>query len=307
MHKLSVIVSVYNEEKALYKFYYEIIKVLENITWDYEIIFVNDGSKDKSLIILKEFSAKNNKVKVINFSKNFGHEAAMIAGIDNSNSDAIICMDADLQHPPKLIPEIILGIEDGKDVITMVRTQNRSAGVIKNITSFGFYWFINKISDIYLEPNASDFFAISKRVVEVLKTNYREHTRFLRGYIQNLGFHKMIITYEAQPRIAGESKYSLKKLFIFSINTILCFSNFPLKIGTFSGAICSFLGIALLFYTLFTRSEAPNGYATIVIFQCFMFAMLFFVVGIIGQYISVLFAELKDRPIYIIEEKINFH
>ncbi len=307
MYKLSVIVSVYNEEKALSKFYCEMIKVLENITWDYEIIFVNDGSKDKSRVILKEFSDKNNKVKVINFSKNFGHEAAMIAGIDNSNSDAIICMDADLQHPPELIPEIISKIEDGNDVITMVRTKNRSAGIIKNITSFGFYWFINKISDIYLEPNASDFFALSKQVVEVLKTNYREHTRFLRGYIQNLGFHKITIAYEAQPRIAGESKYSLKKLFIFSINTILCFSNFPLKIGVFSGVICSFLGIALLFYTLFTRTKAPNGYATIVIFQCFMFAMLFFVVGIIGQYISVLFAELKDRPIYIIEEKINFH
>ena len=193
LRKLSVVVSVYNEEKALREFYKETNKILEQIKnsgWEHELIFVNDGSKDHSLDILEELAGMDKNVKIVSFSRNFGHEAAMIAGIDYSTGDGIICMDADLQHPPECIPKIIEKFDAGYEVINMVRTKNESAGLIKNITSSGFYWLINHISDVHFEPNASDFFAISRHVAQVLKDNYREKVRFLRGYVQNVGFKK---------------------------------------------------------------------------------------------------------------------
>lgn len=302
---LSVVVSVYNEEEALAQFYQVTEGILNTISWDYELVFVNDGSRDQSLSILNRLADSNPKVKVVSFSRNFGHEAAMIAGIDYSQGDGIICMDADLQHPPACIPEIIRRFEAGYEVINMVRTKNESAGWFKNMASSAFYKLINALSDVKFESNASDFFAISRNVAAVLKENYREKVRFLRGYVQNVGFSKTTIEYEARARVAGESKYSIRKLFQFSVNTIVCFSNLPLKLGIFAGIFAGFLGLVVLVYTLFTRSGAPSGYATIVILNCFMFASLFLIVGIIGEYISILFTELKDRPIYIVQNTRN--
>ena len=302
---LSVVVSVYNEEAVLEQFYKEAGAVLESIGWDYELLFVNDGSRDGSFRILTELAGRDSHVKVVSFSRNFGHEAAKIAGLDHSRGDAIICMDADLQHPPRCIPLILEKFEQGFDVVNMVRTKNESAGWFKNLASSCFYKLINVLSDVKFENNASDFFAVSTRVAQVLRDSYREKVRFLRGYVQNVGFAKTTITYEAGVRAAGESKYSIRKLFQFSVNTIVCFSNLPLKLGIYAGGMAAFLGVVVMIYTLFTRGGAPSGYATIVILNCFMFAILFLIVGIIGEYMSILFAELKDRPIYIVAETRN--
>ena len=302
---LSVVVSVYNEEEALPRFYQVAEDILKEISWDYELVFVNDGSRDRSLEILNRLAEQDSHVKVVSFSRNFGHEAAMIAGIDYSRGDGIICMDADLQHPPECIPEIVGKFQEGFEVINMVRTKNESAGWFKNLASSAFYKLINMMSDVKFENNASDFFAVSRNVAEVLKKNYREKVRFLRGYVQNVGFKKTAMEYEAGARVAGESKYSIRKLVQFSVNTIVCFSNLPLKLGVFAGMFAAVMGLIVLVYTLFTRGGAPSGYATIVILNCFMFAILFLIVGIIGEYIAILFAELKDRPIYIVEETKN--
>lgn len=302
---LSVVVSVYNEEQALPLFYKTTKPILEALSWDYELLFVNDGSRDQSQLLLEQMAEQDKKVRVISFSRNFGHEAAMIAGVDYAAGDAIICMDADLQHPPQCIPEIIDKLEQGYGVISMVRTKNKSAGLVKNFTSAAFYKLINTLSDVKFEANASDFFAISKKAADVLRANYREKVRFLRGYVQNIGFAKTTIEYEAQDRVAGESKYSIRKLFVFSMNTIMCFSNLPLKLGIYAGIFAALLGVAVMVYTLFTRQGAPSGYATIVVLICFMFAILFVIVGIIGEYIAILFSELKDRPIYIVDKVWN--
>jgi glycosyltransferase, family 2 len=307
--KISIIVSVYNEEEVLFEFYRETIKVLLLIDNPYEIIFVNDGSMDGSRSILFKIAKDDENVKVVHFSRNFGHEAAMIAGIDHAEGDYLVCMDADLQHPPTLLPEIIRKFEAGFDIINMVRTVNKSAGIIKNITSSAFYKIINRLSDMKLVSNASDFFGISKRVADVLRNSYREKTRFLRGYVQNVGFNTTNIDYEAGKRFAGESKYSIKKLFRFSINTIMTFSNLPLKLGMYAGGMAAFLAIIMMIYTVisFLRVGTPSGYATIICLICFMFSVLFFIVGIIGEYLGLILAEIKDRPIYIVEEKINFN
>ncbi|MEG0565017.1 MAG: glycosyltransferase family 2 protein [Hungatella sp.] len=298
--KLSVVVSVYNEEAALKQFYAETKKVLDQISWDYELLFINDGSGDGSLRILYELTEADPRVALVNFSRNFGHEAAMIAGIDFATGDAIVCMDADLQHPPECIPEILKKLEEGYEVISMVRTKNTSAGWFKNLASSAFYHLINRLSDVKFESNVSDFFAISSSVALVLRDNYREKVRFLRGYVQSVGFRKTTLEYEARARVAGESKYSIKKLFVFSVNTILCFSNLPLRLGIFAGIFAALLGVIVMIYTLCTRGGAPSGYATIVVLICFMFAILFLLIGIIGEYIAILFSELKDRPIYIV-------
>lgn len=306
--KISIIVSVYNEEEVLFEFYRETIKVLLLIDNPYEIIFVNDGSTDGSRSTLFKLSRDDENVKVIHFSRNFGHEAAMIAGIDYASGDCIVCMDSDLQHPPTLLPEIIRKFDSGFDIINMVRTENKSAGILKNITSAGFYKVINKVSDMKLVSNASDFFGISKRVADILRNNYREKTRFLRGYVQNVGFNTTNIEYEARKRYAGESKYSIRKLFRFSMNTIMTFSNLPLKLGMYAGGMAAFLAIIMMIYTVvsFLRVGTPSGYATIICLICFMFSVLFFIVGIIGEYLGLILAEQKDRPLYIVEEKINF-
>lgn len=306
--KISIIVSVYNEEEVLFEFYRETIKVLLLIDNPYEIIFVNDGSVDGSRGILFKIAKDDENVKVVHFSRNFGHEAAMIAGIDNASGDYLVCMDADLQHPPTLLPEMLRKFESGYDIINMVRTVNKSAGIIKNITSSMFYKVINRLSDIHLVSNASDFFGISKRVADVLRNNYREKTRFLRGYVQNVGFNTVNIEYEARKRYAGESKYSIKKLFRFSMNTIMTFSNLPLKLGIYAGSMAAFLAIIMMIYTIvsFIRVGTPSGYATTICLICFMFSVLFFIVGIIGEYLGLILSEIKDRPIYIVEEKMNF-
>lgn len=306
MKKLSMVISVYNEEEVLDKFYDAFEKISKGFSWEYELIFVNDGSVDNSLNILKKLS-ENKFVKVINFSRNFGHEAAMIAGIDYASGDGIICMDADLQHPLECIFPIVEKFNEGYEVINMVRLENKSAGLLKNITSKLFYKVINKLSNqASFEENASDFFAISGRVADVLKNNYREKCRFLRGYVQSVGFKKTTLEYTAAERAGGQSHYSIKKLFKFSINTIVCFSDLPLKLGVFTGILSALAGLIVLIYTLCTCHNAPSGYATIVVLICFLFAVLFLIIGIIGEYLAVLFAELKDRPIYIVDNKINF-
>ena len=306
---LSVVVSCYNEELALNQFYEETATILKKLSWDYELIFVNDGSQDQTLSVLTRLSELDEKVKMISFSRNFGHEAAMIAGLDYSQGDGIVCMDADLQHPPEYLPDIVKKLEEGCDVINMVRTRNESAGWFKNFASAAFYRLINVLSDVKFEPNASDFFAVSGKAAKVLKDNYREKVRFLRGYVQNIGFPRTTIEYEARTRVAGESKYSIKKLIAFSVNTIMCFSNLPLKLGIYAGCGAGILGIIMMIYTIWSwaRVGTPSGYATIIVLLCFMFAVLFLIVVIIGNYIAILFAELKDMPIYIVEETKNIH
>ena len=298
---LTVVVSVYNEEAALPLCHERLTELLRESGRDYTLLFVNDGSRDRSAEILDRFAAEDTRVRVLHFSRNFGHEAAMIAGIDYAEG-AVICMDADLQHPPQCIPAILAKLDEGFDVISMVRTANRSAGIIKNITSSAFYGVMNALSGTRFEKNASDFFAVSARAAEVLRRDYRERVRFLRGYVQSLGFRSTALQYEAAERAAGQSKYSLAKLFRFSMNTIMSFSDLPLRLGIYAGIASGLLGLILLIYSIVmkVRIGAPAGYTTIIVVICFMFAVLFLILGIMGQYIGVLFEEVKGRPIYIV-------
>ena len=310
--KLSVVVSVYNEELGLRQFYQHTSPILQetskNTGWDYELIFVNDGSKDASLDILREFATADEHVAVINFAANRGHEAAMIAGIDYSTGDGVVCMDADLQHPPESIPGIIEKFNEGFDVVSMIRNSRADAGIFKRITSALFYKVMNAMSGkTKFENNSSDFFAISRRVALVLKNDYRERVRFLRGYVQSVGFKKTTLEFDASARVAGESNYNLKALIKLSLNAICNFSDVPLKMGIYAGVFSLFAAFVLLIYSIvqYFLGTAPNGYSTIIVVLCVMFGVLFIILGFISEYLAIIFAEVKNRPIYIVDSIIT--
>ena len=306
--KLSVVISVYNEEAVLDKMYQAIVPVMEKLSCDYELLFVNDGSRDASPAILDRMALESDRVKVIHFSRNYGHEAAMIAGIDYSSGDGIICMDADLQHPVECIPQILDAFHRGYEVVSMVRTSNKSAGVFKNITSKLFYKILNGISEVHFEENASDFFAVTKRPAEILKKHFRESSRFLRAYVQSIGFNRTTIEYTAGERAGGKSKYSIRNLFKFSVKAMISYSDLPLKIASICGTSAGIASVILIIYSIYMKIHigAPGGYTTIIVVICFMFTVLFFLLGIIGEYLSTILNEIRRRPIYLVKDTVNF-
>ena len=303
----SIVASVFNEEESVMLFYESLSETLAGLQISYEIIFVNDGSTDNSLTILKNIAASDERVKIIDFSKNFGHEAAMIAGIDHACGEAVICMDSDLQHPPAIIAEMLRKKAEGFDVINMVRTASK-AGAVKRFNSKTFYKFINSISSVKLVENASDFFLISQKVCKVLRADFRERTRFLRGIIQLVGFKKTTIEYVAPKRVAGKSKYSFWKLLKLSLTAISSFSKIPLQLGIFTGLIFSAISLILIIFSfiMWILEKAIPGYTTLIIFMSAFAGIQLFVTGLIGQYISYVFDEVKGRPSYIVDEVYAF-
>lgn len=303
---ISIVVSVYNEEEMLRAFFESISKTITDSNIKAEVIFINDGSVDNSLNILLELQSQEpNMVRVIDFSRNFGHEAAMIAGIDYAEGDSIVCMDSDLQHPPDEIPSMIKKLEDGFDIVMMIRDKREDNSWIKNKLSNFFYRFINKLSDQKLEENVSDFFLISAQVADVLRNNFRERNRFLRGFVQIVGFKKATLNYIAPKRLAGESKYSFFKSLKLSANAVIAFSKLPLFLGIYIGGIFALFSIILGLYTLeqfIFGNTPPSGYTTIVLFLSLSFSVLFILIGIIGTYVGYIFDENKARPIYIIKQ-----
>lgn len=300
--KISIIVSVYNEQDSLPFFYEELSSVLLDVELDKEIVFVNDGSTDDSLLFLQSLIICDKRVKIVNFSRNFGHEAAMLAGLDYCTGDMAVCMDADLQHPPHYIPVLIEKWEAGYDIVNMIREDREDGGIFRRLTSSVFYGLSNKMLNTKIEPNASDFFMMSRRVMDILKTQYRERTRFIRGFIQMIGFNRTAVRFSAPKRIAGESKYSFFKLLTLSFMAISTLSKVPLKIALWCGICSGLFSVVVAIYSLFMWIvEKPvSGYTTLVIFMSMMFCVNFIILGIVGQYIGNILDEAKQRPSYIV-------
>ncbi len=300
----SIIVSVYNEEAVLEQCHAAISAAMAASDYETEIIYVNDGSSDQSRSLLDRLASQDNRVRAIHFSRNFGHEAAMIAGIDHARGDVIVCMDADLQNPPSMLGDILKLHTEGYDVVTMVREDRADGGIVKRITSGLFYRIINRMSDAKLQPNASDFFMVSRRVADVLRHDYRERTRFLRGLIQTVGFRATTLSYHAPKRAAGHSKYSLAKLASLAFSSIASFSKVPLKLGIYSGLLFSLLSLALIVYSvvMWIVDRPVGGYTTLIIFLSAFAGIMLIVVGMIGYYIGFILDEVKGRPLYIVEQ-----
>lgn len=306
MTKISLVISVYNEAEVLGQFWEETSSALSQIpNEDFEVIFVNDGSSDASQDLINSFQNSNNAtIGCVEFSRNFGHEAAMIAGIDHATGEAIICMDADLQHPPSCVAEMIQSFRNGVDIVTMVRESREDGGALKKGFSKWFYRMLNNLSDFHFDENASDFFLISDRVADILRNNFRERNRFLRGYIQIIGFDKSTLTYTAKKRPAGESKYALSNLFNLANIAIFSFSRKPLYVAMVMAILFMVIAIVLTTYTLgvFIWGESPPpGYTTIIAFFSVAFAILFFVLAVQSLYLGRGVEEIKERPLYLVK------
>lgn len=305
MKTVEVVVPCYNEEAMLNMFYVESEKIYKTIDgYSFSYIFVNDGSRDKTYPILKDLAGKHDNVKFISFSRNFGKEAAMYAGLCNTTADYVIVMDADLQHPPALVPEMIKQIEAGYDCCAALRTSRKGESKIKSFFSRMFYKFSNRFTDVQLVQNAVDFRIMSRQMVDNI-VKLSEVQRFSKGIFEWVGFETSWIPYENVERIAGETKWSFKSLFKYAITGITSFSITPLRFLTCFGLVISVVAFLLIVFTLIRKLAFGidvSGYASLLIAVLFLGGIIELSLGILGEYIANIYLEAKDRPIYIIQD-----
>ncbi len=305
MKTIDIVVPCYNEEDVLNMFYEESEKIYKAIPdYKFTYVFVNDGSKDKTHLILKDLANKHENVKYISFSRNFGKEPAMYAGLSNTTGDYVIVMDADLQHPPALVPKMIKEIEKGYDSCSARRQSRKGESKIKSLFSTMFYKLNNRFSDVDLMQNAVDFRIMSRQMVDSI-ISMSEVQRFSKGIFAWVGFETSWIPYENVERPAGETKWSFKSLFKYAITGITSFSIAPLRFLTTAGLFISLIAFALIIFTLFRKFAwgiDVSGYASLLIAVLFMGGIIELSLGILGEYIANIYLEAKDRPIYIIKE-----
>ena len=307
MKKISIVVPCYNEEKNINNFYEEMIKTLEKVkeNYSYEIIFVNDGSNDQTEIEVKKVRKTDKNVILISFSRNFGKEAAIYAGLNNATGDLVALIDADLQHPPVTILEMIKGINEGYDVVATKRKNRKGEPVIKSVFSKLFYKMMRMF--IPIEKNVQDFILMKKEVVDAI-LSLKEYNRFSKGIFTWVGFNIKYIEIENIERKAGKTKWSFKKLFSYAIEGITSFTTAPLKASTLMGFFISIIAIistiVIILQTLIYGKDVP-GYASIITAILFMGGVQLISIGILSEYISKMYLEIKKRPKYIIKKEDN--
>ena len=303
---ISIVTPVYNEEDNVVFFHEEITKVMKTTGMDYELIYVNDGSKDRTDELIRELAEKDSHVRAITFARNFGHQTAITCGMDFARGDAVITMDGDMQHPPELIPLLLEKWKDGYDIVQTIRTSTEDSGFIKKITSAGYYKVINSISKTPVTPGGSDFRLMNRKSLDVF-LRFREHARFIRGIVGGLGFKQTTIKFEAPARHAGVSKFSMNKMLHFAMDGILTNSTTPLRAAFYAGAVSGFIGILLILHVLYSYlvGNTVPGWATMTILIAFFGSANLVGLGIIGEYIGLIYEESKDRPLYWISGDTN--
>ena len=302
---LSVVVPCHNEEDVIDVFLSEIFTILSKIDKTYEIVFVNDGSRDNTLEVLKKNSLQYKEIRVINLSRNFGKEAAMTAGIDATVGEVVVPIDVDLQDPPELIIDFIREYENGFDVVVGKRADRTTDTYAKRASAELFYKMHNKISDIKIPPNVGDYRLMSRRVVNELK-KLPETQRFMKGIFAWLGFKTAVVEYKRDERIAGDTSFNGWKLWNFAIDGITSFSTAPLRVWLYIGILLSFIafvfGFWIMLKTLIFGIDSP-GYASTLTVVLFLGGIQLMGIGILGEYIGRIYIESKNRPIYIVENE----
>lgn len=309
MKKISVVIPMYFEEEVAKECYIRTKKVLEQLNkYEYEIIFVNDGSKDKTLEILEEIAKENKSVKVISFSRNFGHQAAVTAGLKYTTGDAVVIIDADMQDPPEVIESMINLWEQGNEVIYAKRKTRKGETRFKLFTAKMFYKVLNGLSDVEIPKDTGDFRLADKKVIDVINS-LPEHNKFLRGLFSWVGFKQVPLEYERQERLAGKTKYPLKKMLKLASDGITSFSTKPLKILGVLGFISVCVSIIILIYALisyaFNLNQLTSGWTSLMVTITFLGGMQLLSIWLISEYIGKIYDESKGRPEYIIDKKIN--
>lgn len=310
MKKISVIVPMYYEEKVAKECYLRLTKCLQTMQgYTYEIIVIDDGSKDKTLEILEEIASQDEKVKVISFSRNFGHQVAVTAGLKCVTGDAIVIIDADLQDPPELIPQMIQLWEQGNEVIYAKRKKRKGESHFKLLSAKIFYKILNGLSDTEIPKDTGDFRLVDRKVVDTIN-NMPEHNKFLRGLFSWVGFKQIPFEYEREERFAGKTKYPLKKMLKLASDGIISFSTKPLKLVGVIGAISIVISIIILIYALLSYflklNELSAGWTSLMVAITFFAGVQLLSIWIISEYIGRIYDETKQRPEFIVNKKINF-
>ena len=309
MKKISLVIPMYYEEQVAEECYKRVSKVLKGLKdYDYEIIFVNDGSKDKTLPILEKIADKDKKVKIVSFSRNFGHQAAVTAGLKYVTGDAVVIMDADLQDPPEIVPDMLKKWEEGYEVIYGKRKKRDGESAFKLLTAKAFYATLNKLSDVEIPKDTGDFRLVDRKVVDVVNS-LPEHNKFLRGLFSWVGFKQYPYEYERKERFAGKTKYPLKKMLKLAKDGILGFSTKPLKIVGGLGILSVVVSIIILIYAIlsfaFSWNNLTAGWTSIMCTMTFLGGIILISLWMIGEYIARIYDETKQRPQYIVDKKIN--
>lgn len=308
--RITVVVPLLNEAEGIGHFYQSLKSVLEGISgYAFTMLFVVDGGTDASFDILKDIAGRDASVHILKLSRNFGHQSALLAGIDHSEGDVVIMMDSDMQHPPTLIPTMITEFELGNDIVFTEREEADSLGFFYKLAIAGFYWFVNLISDVPINRNASDFRLISDKVVTLMKEKIRERNMFMRGIMSWVGFKQSKLRFKADERFAGTTKYKLSKRIQFAVFGIISFSKKPLRAATIIGILFALFGflfaaVTIIQYMLDAATFAP-GWATVIVLLSIFGGLQLFFLGVIGEYIGAIFDEVKARPHYVVEEAVN--
>jgi glycosyltransferase involved in cell wall biosynthesis len=304
----SIVIPMYNEEEVIKETYHRLKKVMDGTGESYELVFVNDGSRDKSAAIIAELALADSHVRLIDFSRNFGHQIAVTAGLDYAQGQAIVIIDADLQDPPEVIPQMLEKWREGFDVVYGKRLKRQGETVFKKFTAFAYYRILSALTNDNIPKDTGDFRLIDRKVCDAVKS-FPERNRFLRGMINWVGFKQTALEYVRDERWAGETKYPLKKMLKFAADGIFSFTYKPLKLATYIGFILSTSGFLYLIYVLYQRlftSSTQSGWASIIAVNLVFNGITLVILGIIGEYVGRIYEEVKGRPLYIVKEEIGF-
>lgn len=306
---LSVVIPCYNEEEVIRETMSRLkLFCAELQDLSIELIFVDDGSHDRTREILKQFAKDDSRIKIIGFARNFGHQIAVSAGIDAASGDAVVLIDADLQDPPEVVHQMIAKWRDGYDVVYGTRTERPGESAFKLATARSFYRLLNRLSDVPIPLDTGDFRLMSRNVVDTLRA-MPERDRFVRGMVSWVGFRQIALPYKRAERFAGESKYPLKKMLRFATDGILSFSTKPLQISVAMGMICASFSLVAIFYALYLRLFTNiwvEGWTALMIAVLFIGGIQLVCVGILGEYVGRIYNEIKKRPLYVVQEYCGF-
>jgi glycosyltransferase involved in cell wall biosynthesis len=307
--QITIITPLYNEELVIVEFYRRISAVAEGLSdYTFEFLFINDGSNDTTLDLLKDIQNGDRRVKIIDLSRNFGHQAAILAGIQNAEGDAAVIIDGDLQDPPELIPELIKNWENGNDVVYAKRVNRKGESLFKKTTAHIFYGLINFLSDTPIPSNVGDFRLIDKKVIKIL-CELKESNLFLRGVIPWIGFRQISVEYDREARYAGNTKYSFLKMINLALDGITSFSIKPLRFSLRMGLSSIVIGFGLILYAIIVKIINPEvvirGWPSLLITVIFFGGIQLFTIGLLGEYVAKIYRESKGRPLYIIRDMIG--
>ncbi len=305
MKKITIIIPAYNEEETLNKLYDRLVNVVNQIsTYDFEILFINDGSKDKTREMLKELREKDTRISYLNFSRNFGKEVAMIAGMDYSTGDAVVFMDADLQDPPELIPQLIKYWEEGYDDVYARRRSRKGETFLKKFTSKMYYKILQSLTKVEIQKDTGDFRLLDRRCINALK-KMRESQRCSKSMFSWIGYKKKEVLFDRDPRVAGTTKWNYKKLMDLAIDGITSFTTSPLRLSTYL-SIPTFLMLLVYFIYVIAKCikyDVPiQAFQALILICLFFFGIIILLIGIIGEYLGRIFNETKNRPLYFVDD-----